>query len=211
MRLILAAGVALVLVASAATPHAQSGPVPSPAVAALMAAHDAMMKAMDGPTAVFSGDPDLDFVTQMIPHHQGAIDMAKAELAYGTSANVRDLAKSIISAQAGEIALMSKWKESHVLAPTTDAVAIRAGYEASNKTMMDGMSGGHDHMGSTADQPFLTMMVPHHQGAIDMAAVQLKYGKDPQVLALAARIIAAQKAEIVDMKLLAMGDGHGDH
>lgn len=56
-----------------------------------------------------SGDPDKDFMAMMIPHHQAAIDMAKAELQYGKDPRVLTLAKNIIAAQQNEIAEMQAW------------------------------------------------------------------------------------------------------
>ena len=52
----------------------------------------AMTKMMNGMTAMPSGDIDRDFVAMMVPHHQGAIDMAKAELRYGKSEQLRRIA-----------------------------------------------------------------------------------------------------------------------
>ena len=182
-------------------------PAAADAATALLAAHNTMMTGMQGKDVAYSGDPDLDFVTQMIPHHQGAIDMAKVELKYGTTAEARKLAEGIIKAQEAEIALMTKWKAAHATAANPEASAIRAAFEASNKKMMDGMGGDHTH-GSNADLGFLSMMIPHHQGAIDMAEVQLKYGKDPEIRGLAERIIAAQKAEIAEMTEMMEGGGH---
>ena len=50
------------------------------------------------------------------------------------------------------------------------------------------------------DRDFVRMMMPHHQGAIDMAKVELRYGKDPVLRRMAAGIVKAQKAEIGTMK-----------
>lgn len=60
-----------------------------------------------------TGDADADFVAGMIPHHQGAIDMAKIVLEKGKDPEIRALAEGIISAQESEITMMKKWQEMH--------------------------------------------------------------------------------------------------
>lgn len=64
-------------------------------------------------TAPYTGEPDHDFVTMMIPHHQGAIDMAKTLLLYGKDPQMRRLAQEIITDQQSEIELMQLWLKQH--------------------------------------------------------------------------------------------------
>ena len=59
--------------------------------------------------AVMTGDPDRDFASMMIPHHQGAIDMAKVELIYGKDPVMRRLAEGILVEQQSEIEAMQLW------------------------------------------------------------------------------------------------------
>ena len=62
-----------------------------------------------GMTMEFTGNPDVDFAQGMIPHHQGAIDMAKVVLKYGKDPEMKKLAEEIIKAQDTEIAFMKGW------------------------------------------------------------------------------------------------------
>jgi uncharacterized protein (DUF305 family) len=73
-------------------------------------AFDAVNRRMHRDMAVApSGDPDRDFAQAMIPHHQGAIDMAKVILGFGKDAEIRKLAQEIIAAQEKEIAFLQDW------------------------------------------------------------------------------------------------------
>ena len=78
----------------------------SPAIKGYRQANEAMHRNMDIP---FSGDADVDFVRSMIPHHQGAIDMAKVALQHAKDEQVRKWATDVIREQEGEIAEMQSW------------------------------------------------------------------------------------------------------
>lgn len=78
----------------------------SAATTAYKAANTRMHKDMD---IAFTGDADADFVRGMIPHHQGAIDMAKVMLAHGKDPELKKLATGIIADQEKEIAMMRDW------------------------------------------------------------------------------------------------------
>lgn len=160
--------------------------------------NDRMHKAM---AVTLTGNADVDFMHGMIPHHQGAIEMAKVALQYGSDASVRALANEIIAAQDQEISLMNEWLAANAARyeATPDAgksAEVKAAFEAVNHRMHGAMA--VDFSGN-ADQDFMRGMIPHHQGAIDMARVALAYGSDPQVLTLAKQVIAAQEQEITQM------------
>jgi uncharacterized protein (DUF305 family) len=91
-------------------PGAQADLPASPATQADRAAMQAMMGEMDKP---YGGDADQDFVSHMLPHHQGAIDMAKVELQYGHDPRLKQLAARIVADQQREIAFMRSWQAAH--------------------------------------------------------------------------------------------------
>ena len=113
MRLILAAAcLAISLPAFAQQNHSghgqhMSGSMPPSASAkAFQEANDKMHRDM---AIKMTGDADVDFVQGMIPHHQGAVDMAKIVLQYGSDPEIKKIAQEIISAQEKEIAMFRAW------------------------------------------------------------------------------------------------------
>jgi uncharacterized protein (DUF305 family) len=86
------------------TPGATPPTPDTPSKAALMEATAKMHRAME---IRYSGKPSLDFVSAMIPHHRGAIEMAQIALRYSTDRQTRRLAQKIIAAQEAEIVQMT--------------------------------------------------------------------------------------------------------
>jgi uncharacterized protein (DUF305 family) len=78
--------------------------------AAMHAAMQQMQQGMDMP---MSGDPDRDFAQMMIPHHQGAIDMARIELESGKGPQLREMAQKVIEDQEREITALKEWLAQH--------------------------------------------------------------------------------------------------
>ncbi|MET7611127.1 DUF305 domain-containing protein [Streptomyces seoulensis] len=165
--------------------HAAHG---APAASAMAGAHNAQ---------------DVSFAQGMIPHHQQALEMARLAPGHAASAEVKALAARIEKAQDPEIRTMTGWLKSWGEEPPM------AGMDHSRHGGMAGMSGmmSADDMtalekssGADFDRKFLTLMVIHHQGAVEMAQTEKAKGRDSRAVEMADDVIAAQSAEIKQMK-----------
>ncbi len=147
-------------------------------------------------------DSDVTFATDMISHHRQAVEMASLANTRAKSPEVKALAAQIKAAQAPEIQTMSGWL-TNWKKPIPDQMS---GMDMSG-TMPGMMSSADlktlkDSSGTDFDQMFLTMMITHHQGAIEMAKTEQKDGTSADATALAKKIEAAQTAEIATMQVL---------
>ncbi len=167
-------------------------------IAASKAFTEANAKMHKDMTIQFSGNADVDFARGMIPHHQGAIDMADIVLKHGRDATVRKLANEIIAAQRKEIAQMQAWlRRKGSQAAGLDAAVVKKAFEEVNAKMHADMTMTFT---ARADVDFMRGMIPHHEGAVAMAKVLLRYGKDAELRKLADEVIRTQNEEITTMR-----------
>ncbi len=147
----------------------------------------------DMPTgAQVSGEmADIAFVELMIPHHEQAVVMSEFALENTENPQVLALAQEIMDAQGPEIAQMNA-----ILERFNSNMGPHGGDTMAGMLTEDELANLQSVSGSEFDQLFLTAMIAHHVGAIDMAEDVLASGTDPEVRTLAEQIIAAQQAEI---------------
>ncbi|MEG9224880.1 DUF305 domain-containing protein [Aeromicrobium sp. Sec7.5] len=151
---------------------------------------------------------DVTFAQEMIPHHEQATEMAALAQDRTTNPEILDIASRIEAAQDPEIETMTTWlQEWGVPEDSTNEHSEMnhgQGSESSMPGMMseDDMTALEDATGVEFDQMFLTMMIEHHEGAIVMAKTEIDSGTNPDAIALAEQIEAAQTAEIAEMEAL---------
>lgn len=155
--------------------------------------HDAMSGSMEQMKSMtLSGDPDYDFAMMMKHHHQGAIDMARSEIAGGTDAQLKQMAQKLIDEQQKEIAEFDTFMQGKQPTGNSD-------YGQKSMGMMTPMSTIKMESGSL-DAMFASMMIPHHQDAVKMAEEYLKVGKSAEMKTIAQRIIETQPKEIRELQ-----------
>jgi uncharacterized protein (DUF305 family) len=140
-----------------------------------------------------TGNANKDFADLMIIHHKAAIDMAEMESSFGEHATVARKAQEIASVQKKEIATFQAFLLRYVAGEKIDSfryqvVPVIASMQHTT------------HSTSTIDNQFIEMMLIHHNGAIDISKLYLKYAKDAKLKALARRIILANQLEVPKLK-----------
>ena len=153
-------------------------------------------------------DQDVSFATEMIPHHAQAVQMSEMAVENAQSQEVKDLAEDISAAQDPEIETMSSWLEAWG-EDVPDTGGDMGGMDHGGMDGMEDMPGmmSSEEMdelesasGSAFDEMFLSMMIEHHEGAIEMAQTEQADGEYPDAIDLAETIEETQTSEIETMK-----------
>jgi len=186
------------------------------AVAASLTAGLALMTACSATTTTTTtsdaakvasfNDADVQFATDMIPHHTQALSMVDLTVDKDLSPEVEALADDIRMAQTPEIEQMAGWLEEWG-EPVPVTGRDHAGHDMAAMDMpgmasMDDMAALENADGPEFEQMFLSMMIEHHQGAIEMAQTELDEGANAAAKKLASEIISAQEQEIATMQSL---------
>ena len=142
---------------------------------------------------------DVMFAQMMIPHHQQAIDMSEMAPSRAQSPAVLELAVEILNEQGPEISQMNRWLEkaganSHM---GHDAQDMGMGSMLSDQEMLELEAA----TGAEFDKKFLTGMIAHHEGAIQMAQMILD-SENPEAKSLAEAIVESQTNQIAQMKAM---------
>ncbi|MEU2909308.1 DUF305 domain-containing protein [Streptomyces massasporeus] len=151
---------------------------------------------------------DVAFAQGMIPHHRQALEMARLAESRASSGTVKDLAGRIEKAQDPEIRTMTGWLKSWAEKVPGGTAGGGMDHSASGHSGMPGMMTGEDMAalekltGKAFDVQFLTLMVEHHEGAVEMARTEQSKGRHAAAKAMAGDIVTAQNAEIGEMDKL---------
>jgi len=138
---------------------------------------------------------DERFIDAMVPHHQGAIAMAKVALKQAEHEEIKELSHNIISSQRAEIEELKSIKKEEF---GTSQVPMEMSQEQMRGMgmMMDPQQLANQ---KPFDEAFIDAMIPHHRSAIEMAQVALESSDNPKIKELAQNIISAQQREIEQM------------
>ncbi len=139
---------------------------------------------------------DKAFIDAMVPHHQGAIEMARVALGNAEHEEIQELSRNIVSTQQSEIEELKSIKKEEF---GTSSVPMEMSVEQMRGMgmMMDPQRlAKREHF----DEAFIDAMIPHHQSAIEMARVADEESENQRIKELAGNIASAQKREIEQMR-----------
>jgi len=153
----------------------------------------------EGPTAPPApAEADVAFMRMMIVHHGQAVVMSDLAPTRASDARVKSLASRIRAAQAGEITLMRDWLRRNKKLPASG----HDHHSMPGMITLDELETLGSSRSAAFDRLYLTLMIKHHEGALEMADTLLATGTDTTTIQLAKDVVATQQAEINRMRAL---------
>jgi len=214
------AATSLGLTACGSSSTTTAAPTSTASTVSTSSATSSMAQGMPMPSAPAGSHnaADITFASMMLVHHKGAITMAELAPDRASDPQVKALAVKIKAEQAPEITTMTGWLSAWQ--PATDMNGKPM--STSSSMAMGSMGSMNSGSGATAGMPgmmtdqqmaqlmaakgadfdkmFLTMMIAHHKGALEMANTEKSSGANPAALALANSIVTSQAAEVTTMQ-----------
>lgn len=152
--------------------------------------------------AKLSSSISYNFIVQMIPHHQAAIEMSENVLKFTQNQTLRRIAENIISEQTKSIENMERIKRN--CSQCQNCREELCGYQNCMEQIMQAMFQGMQHANASDNIScnFMWEMIPHHEGAVKMSKNTLQYNICPELTPILNAIISSQERGIAEMKRL---------
>ncbi len=143
------------------------------------------------------GDPDFDFASLMQIHHKNGLAIANEEIKYGSDTTMRNLAEKIKEGQENDLKELQNFMDTNNPGQTNDSFLkeIKANLQKTKDETekSSGMSGNFD-------KDFANLMLLHHRQGLDIAKIEIKYGKNPDMKKLAQNIVKHQDDEMKQLE-----------
>lgn len=140
-------------------------------------------------------DPEIDFAKMMILHHQGAINMSQAEISARTNDSLKTFAQKVINKQRAEIIQL----QDILSGLTVDNMDMEYNMEQMANMEKSGRTADVQLITGDIDNDYATLMLIHHQSAIDDASGYLHHGNNAQLKTIATTIVSDQTIEIQEL------------
>lgn len=163
---------------------------------------------------------DQQFIDMMVPHHQGAVQMAEVARQRAQRPEIKAMAEDIVKSQDAEVRRMKEWRKAWFGSDQTPPMSQMPMVEGMTMSPSGGHGGGHGgaaaspgqlmdmaadverlrQAGEPFDRAFIDAMIPHHESAIDAAKAAQTRAQRAEIKQLAGEIVTAQEREIAQLK-----------
>jgi uncharacterized protein (DUF305 family) len=144
---------------------------------------------------------DVMFLQMLVPHHEQGVELARLASTRATRADVRDLAAAVTATQGDELtdmkALLRGWNQPAAADPDPHAHTAHGGMHTTDPEVVVALE--RTAAGPGYDRTFLNLFTGHQHGAVEMARMEVRSGRQPEAVDLAERIVRSRTAQIQQM------------